>query len=230
MKLLQLYEGLFQYVCRLNRAAKTEAQPDYARVRSEVNSLLVDIQRGAATEVRLANQVKQLELPMIFFVDNLICTSPLKFATQWAQNRLANERNELAGDERFFDFLQSDLADPGEEAKERLAVYYTCLCLGFNGMYQAQPDQIRRYVEQIFPRISEWLDRDPRTKISEDAYRYTDTRFLTEPPSNKIILVVILFLFFSLSVMTVYYGLYIKAASDLTKSVEKIVSQPDPVR
>jgi type VI protein secretion system component VasF len=163
-------------------------------------------------------------------VDNLICTSPLKFATQWAQNRLANERNELAGDERFFDFLQSDLADPGEEAKERLAVYYTCLCLGFNGMYQAQPDQIRRYVEQIFPRISEWLDRDPRTKISEDAYRYTDTRFLTEPPSNKIILVVILFLFFSLSVMTVYYGLYIKAASDLTKSVEKIVSQPDPVR
>jgi type IV/VI secretion system ImpK/VasF family protein len=221
---------LFQYVCRLNRAAKTEAQPDYARVRSEVNSLLVDIQRGAATEVRLANQVKQLELPMIFFVDNLICTSPLKFATQWAQNRLANERNELAGDERFFDFLQSDLADPGEEAKERLAVYYTCLCLGFNGMYQAQPDQIRRYVEQIFPRISEWLDRDPRTKISEDAYRYTDTRFLTEPPSNKIILVVILFLFFSLSVMTVYYGLYIKAASDLTKSVEKIVSQPDPVR
>jgi hypothetical protein len=31
-------------------------------------------------------------------------------------------------------------------------------------------------------------------------------------------------------VMTVYYGLYIKAASDLTKSVEKIVSQPDPVR
>ena len=230
MKLLQLYEGLFQYVCRLNRAAKTEAQPDYARVRSEVNSLLVDIQRGAATEVRLTNQVKQLELPMIFFVDNLICTSPLKFATQWAQNRLANERNELAGDERFFDFLQSDLADPGEEAKERLAVYYTCLCLGFNGMYQAQPDQIRRYVEQIFPRISEWLDRDPRTKISEDAYRYTDTRFLTEPPSNKIILVVILFLFFSLSVMTVYYGLYIKAASDLTKSVEKIVSQPDPVR
>jgi type IV/VI secretion system ImpK/VasF family protein len=230
MKLLQLYESLFQYVCRLNRSAKTEAQPDYARVRSEVNSLLADIQRGAAADVRLANQVKQLELPMIFFVDNLICTSPLKFATQWAQHRLANERNELAGDERFFDFLQSDLADPGEEAKERLAVYYTCMCLGFNGMYQAQPDQIRRYVEQIFPRISEWLDRDPRTKISEEAYRYTDTRFLTEPPSNKIILVVILFLFFSLSVMTVYYGLYIKAASDLTKSVEKIVSQPEPTR
>lgn len=230
MKLLQLYEGLFQYVCRLNRAAKTEAQPDYVRVRSEVNSLLADIQRGAANDVRLANQVKRLELPVIFFVDNLICTSPLKFATQWAQNRLANERNELAGDERFFDFLQTDLADPGEEAKERLAVFYTCLCLGFNGMYQAQPDQIRRYVEQIFPRISEWLDRDPSTKISEDAYRYTDTRFLTEPPSNKIVLVIILFAFFSLSVMTVYYGLYIKAASDLTKSVEKITSQPDPVR
>ncbi len=230
MKLLELYEALFQYVCRLNRAAKVEAQPDYARVRSEVNTLLADIQRGAATDVRMSNQVKQLDLPMIFFVDNLICTSRLKFAAQWAQNRLARDRNELAGDERFFDFLQTDLADPGEEAKERLAVYYTCLCLGFNGMYQAQPDQIRRYAEQIFPRISEWLDRDPRTKISEEAYRSTDTRILTEPPSSKIILVAILFLFLCLSVLTVYYGLYIKASSDLTKSVEQIIHQPEPVK
>src|ERR1035441_1533239 len=39
MKLLELYEDLFQYVCRLNRAAKTPAHPEYARVRSEVKDL-----------------------------------------------------------------------------------------------------------------------------------------------------------------------------------------------
>lgn len=231
MKLLELYEDLFQYICRLNRAARTDAHPEYARVRSEVNTLLAEIQNRAASDVRLANQAKLLDLPIIFFVDNLICTSRLKFAAQWAENRLARERrNELAGDERFFDFLDKDLTDASEEAKERLAIYYQCLGVGFSGMYITQPDQVRRYLEQIFPRISEWLDRDPRTKISEDAYRYTDTRILTEPPSNKIIFVGLLFLFLSLSVLTVYYGLYIKASSDLTRSVQQITKQPEPAK
>src|SRR5204862_8116200 len=132
-----------------------------------------------------------------FFVDNLICTSRLKFAPQWVENRLANERNELAGDERFFDFLEQDLTDTSEEAAERLSVYYVCLGLGFTGMYQGRPEQIRKYIEQIFPRIRQWVDNDPRTRVSEEAYRFTDTRLLTEPASNKIIFVAPIFLLFA---------------------------------
>lgn len=224
MKLLESYENLFQYICRLNRAAKAQAQPEYVRVRSEIKDLLGEVSRNAAADVRLLNQVQRLELCLIFFVDNLICTSRLKFAGQWAENRLAKERNELAGDERFFDFLDQDLKDTSEEAVERLAVYYACLGLGFMGMYQGQPDQIRRYLEQIFPRIRQWVDNDPRTKISEEAYKFTDTRVLTEPPSNKIILVSVIFAFLSLCVLIVYYALYAKAVGQLSDSVEKIVN------
>src|SRR5271168_3364587 len=99
MSLLEIYEELFQYVCRLNRAAKTDAHPDYARVRAEVKTLLEEITRKVSADVRISNQVKRLELPVIFFVDNVVCTSRLKFAAQWAGNRLAKEKNELAGDE-----------------------------------------------------------------------------------------------------------------------------------
>jgi type IV/VI secretion system ImpK/VasF family protein len=225
MKLLDLYEGLFQYVCRLNRAAKTEAHPEYPRVRSEIKTLLEDINRNSSSDVRLLNQVRKLELPIIFFVDNLICTSRLKFASQWIDNRLAKERNELAGDERFFDFLEQDLTDTSEEAAERLAIYYVCLGLGFTGMYQGRPDQIRKYIEQMFPRVRQWLDSDSRAKISEDAYRYTDTRQLTEPPSNKIILVTLLFLFLSLSALVVFYGLFANASSQLTRSIGEIIKR-----
>jgi len=227
MKLLELYEDLFQYVCRLNRAAKTPAQPEYARVRSEVKDLLGQAVRNAASDVRLLNQSKSLELPMMFFVDYLICSSRLKFATQWAENRLAKERNELSGDEKFFDLLEADLKDTSEEAAERLAVYYVCLGLGFMGMYQAQPEQIRRYLEQIFPRVRQWIDTDPRTKISEEAYKYTDTRVLTEPPGNKIILVAIAFVFVSLSVLAICWALYAKAVSVLSSSVESIIKQEE---
>ncbi|HWD91484.1 MAG TPA: DotU family type IV/VI secretion system protein [Verrucomicrobiae bacterium] len=225
MKLLETYEDLFQFVCRLNRVAKTDAQPDYGRIRSEVKTVLDEINRRAVADVQLMNQVKKLELPIIFFVDNLICTSRLKFAPQWAENRLAKERNELAGDERFFDFLEQDLTDPGEEAAERLAVYYTCFGLGFMGMYLSQPEKIRQYQEQIYPRLGRWMDRDPSRKITEEAYQSTDTRVLTEPPSRKIILVAILFLFLSLSVLAVYYGLYAKASYDLTNSIDQIMEK-----
>ena len=225
MKLLEIYENLFQYVCRLNRAAKTQSHPEYVRVRSEIKEILNEVERTASADIRLLNQVKQLELSVIFFVDNLICTSRLKMASQWADNRLAKERNELAGDERFFDFLDQDLKDTSEGAVERLAVYYVCLGLGFMGMYQGQPDQIRRYMEQIFPRIRQWIDSDPRTKISEEAYKFTDTRVLTEPPSNKIILVTVIFAFLSLSVMIVYYALYANALSQLSGSMTTIIKE-----
>jgi len=224
MKLLELYEELFQYICRLNRVAKTSAQPEFARVRAEVKDLLAQALRDAAVDVRLLNQAKRLELPLIFMLDYLICTSRLKFATQWAENRLAKDRNELAGDERFFDFLEEDLKDPSEEAAERLAVYYVCLGLGFTGMYQSQPEQIRRYVEQVYPRISPYVDRDPRTKISEEAYQHTDSRILTEPPSNKIILVAIAFVFLSLSAMFIFYALYAGAVHDLRDAVKAILN------
>lgn len=225
MKLLETYEDLFQFICRLNRVAKTDAQPDYGRIRSEVRSALDDLNRRAATDVQLMNQVRKLELPIIFFVDNVICTSRLKCAAQWAENRLAKERNELAGDERFFDILEQDLTDPSDDASERLAVYYTCFGLGFLGMYVGQPEKIRQYQEQIYPRLGRWMDRDPNKKITEEAYQSTDTRVLTEPPSRKIILVAILFVFLSLSVLVVYYGLYAKASYELTDSIDHILQQ-----
>jgi type IV/VI secretion system ImpK/VasF family protein len=223
MKLLELYEEFFQYVCRLNRAARASVQPEYARVRSELKELLQALTRDAGTDLTLLNQVKRLELPIVFFLDYFICSSPLKFANQWAENRLAKERNELAGDERFFDFLEEDLKDTSEAAAERLAVAYVCLCLGFMGMHQGQPEQIRRYVEQIYPRISPWVDRDPRTKISEEAYQHTDTRVLTEPPSNKIILVGIGFVFLVLCSLVIFYALYAGAVHELSEAVKRIL-------
>jgi type IV/VI secretion system ImpK/VasF family protein len=223
MKLLDLYEELFQYVCLLNRMsyAKPEAQHEYARARADIKSMIADIARNNTSDVRLAGQISRLELPVIFFVDDVIAKSRLKFAAQWDSNRLAKERSELAGDERFFEFVSEDLADVREEAVERLAVYYTCFGLGFKGMYRNQPEQIRSLMEQMFPRIRHWTDSD-RVKLSEEAYKFTDTRVLTEPPGSKIVLVSVLFLFLCLSVLAVYYGLYYKASSDLTGAIQQI--------
>ena len=195
----------------------------FSRVRVELKDLLEQARKNTSMDVALSNQVQRLELPLIFVIDNLICTNRrLRFAEQWAGNRLAKERNELAGDESFFEFLDKDLRDTSEEAAERLAVYYCCLGLGFTGMWQGQPEKIRTYMEQIFPRIRQWIDSDPRSKISEEAYQSTDTRVLTEPPNRKLVLVALGFLFVCLSLMIFYCVLYKVGVKELESSIELI--------
>lgn len=222
MKLLEIHEPLFQYVARLKRANRSGVQPEYGRVRSDIQGLLDDLRRMASADVRVANQVSRLELPIIFFVDNLVCSSQLTIAAKWGEQRLAMARNELAGDERFFEFLEADLHDPGDEASERLAIYHVCLGLGFTGMYVGQPDRLRSYADHIFPRVRQWMDTDNRARIVDDAYKFTDKRILTEPPSRKIVLVTVAFVGFLLAAAVLYAGLYLNATDDLNQAVKRI--------
>src|SRR6266496_4851355 len=162
MTLLELTEPIFQYVCRLNRLARKSvgtstgetafltkgpgsglgaavaprlASLDYAVVRSEVKAMFEDYLQKSSSDIRLSVQAKKVELPLLFFIDSMISDSALPFAAQWNQNRLAYERNELAGDEKFFDLLDETLKDSSEDAAERLAVFYVCIGLGFTGIY-----------------------------------------------------------------------------------------------
>jgi type VI secretion system protein ImpK len=230
MTLLDIYEDLFQYLCRLNRAAKSQTQPNYDRVRGDLLECLEKATQKAGSDVRLSNQVRALELPMIFFVDNLICTSQLKFKERWVDERLAKVlKNELAGDERFFeDFLEMDLRDPSDDARERLAVYYTCLGLGFTGMYIGQPEKINAYMNQIYPRISPFMNRNPASKLTEEAYKYTNTTVLTEPPSKWLAIVTVVFIFLALSALTIYYGLYYKASVEVSRYIDQTTTNLPP--
>ncbi len=225
MTLLELCEPLFQYVCQLNRMARSSGNPDYLRVRNEVKALLADQAQKANAEVKLASQYRKLELALVFFVDSMIATSKLSFAGQWHQNRLAYEQKEKAGDEKFFDLLEATLNDSSEDAEERLAVFYVCLGLGFNGMYMGQPETLRKYMNTIFPRVRHRIDYDAAARVCQDAYKSVDTRSFLRPPGNRIVAMVVIFVFLSLSVLALYYGMYMNASDTLRSSLEHINRQ-----
>jgi type VI protein secretion system component VasF len=252
MTLLELTEPLFQYVCRLNRVARKSAASaasgsaaastgdtaffsksaagqnvslDYAVVRGDIKAMLEEMQRKAAKDFRLGTQLNKVELPLLFFVDSLISESSLKFASQWNQNRLAYERKELAGDEKFFNLLEDETRDNGDEASERLAVYYICLGLGFNGINFNQPELLRRHMLTIAPRIRRWLDPDEAARICPDSYETLDTRDLTEPPSRKVWVIGLIFLSLTLAAVVSYFWLYRMSANELTGSFKVITDQ-----
>ncbi len=264
--LLDVVEPLFQYICRLNRAARrtigagAQASPepakssgfgetvffskpttgtapsfaagralsmDFQAVRAEVKAVLEDLGQKAATDFRLGAQLKKMEMPLLFFIDSMICESKLPFASQWNQHRLAYEKNELAGDEKFFDIVDETLKDPSDEASERLAVLYLCIGLGFSGIYFRQPEYLRKTMLAIAPRIRHLLDTEQLARICPETYEHTDTRNLVKPPGNRLVVVAILFICFTVAVVVSYIFMYRDASEGLRSALKNVLDQ-DP--
>ena len=227
MNLLDLTEPLFQHVCRLNRVARKSANLDYETARSEVRELFDGMAEKSRSDHRLAQQYQKIEPALVYFVDSIISESRLHFAAEWNQNRLAFERQELAGDERFFDLLDETLADRNEDAAERLAVFYTCLGLGFSGWFSGQPDMLRRKMVEIAPRIRRFVESDDSARICPDAYEHTNTVNLPLPVGTRLIGIAIIFCGLILVVLAANIYLFRSSSADLYRSLNE-VQKHDP--
>jgi type VI protein secretion system component VasF len=192
-------------------------------VRAQEKALLEDFLRGGGCAERQRSQVHKRELPLSFFSDSMIAESTLPFASQWNESRLAYEGNELAGDEKFFDLLDETLKDSSEEASERLAVYYSCLGLGFTGIFFNQPEYLRKSLLTIAPRIRHLMDTEQSGRICPEAYEGVDSRDLIQPPSSRVALLGIVFACFIIAVLASYFLMYQKEKSRIANSMMEIV-------
>jgi type IV/VI secretion system ImpK/VasF family protein len=225
MTLLELTEPLFQYICMLNRIARNPGGENLSMdaLRPMIVQMFAEMKEGTEPDMRLASQYKRMEMPLIFFVDSMLSESKLTLAPQWNKNRLAYERNELAGDEKFFDLLDETLAEKGSEADERLEVYYACLGLGFQGWYAGQPEYLRKKMQEISPRIGRVLDPDQRAHMCPEAYQWTDGRDLIERPGLKVLTIGVGFLGLCLVVLAVNFFLFHTASQELANALREIL-------
>ncbi|MAY74360.1 MAG: hypothetical protein CMJ31_06470 [Phycisphaerae bacterium] len=226
MRLVELCEPLFQYVCRLNRSARKGAGIEPASVRADVKQILADMRATAASNPGLTSNYEKIELPLIYFVDQMIEESHLAFARDWAQQRLQTEmKGKTGGDEDFFDLLDETLKDQSEAATERLAVFYTCLGLGFTGFYQGQPEYLRTKMKEISARLRPMLGPDHVTRIVPTAYENVDTSDLIQPPGRSLVglAVALVAVMIVVAVMNVWF--YNAAAGDMRRAIEHIVDE-----
>jgi type IV/VI secretion system ImpK/VasF family protein len=194
LRLADLCEPLFQYVCRLNRSARQHGNANPSQVRADIMAMLTDARKQAASGgappggPSLAEQWKAVEPALLFFVDFMIRSSTLPFASRW--DDLARQlNNEMSGDEKFFDLLEAALADRSEAGAERLSVFYTCIGLGFSGFYTGQPEYLRRKMLDCSSRIRDRIDAGG--KVCPDAYENVNTSDLIESPGRSIVGIVI---------------------------------------
>jgi type VI secretion system protein ImpK len=187
MKLTELCEPLFQYVCLLNRSARKGAAYDHDQVRGELEMMFADMSGKAAADPALRPQYDLVEAPLLFFVDGMIRESSLPFAHDW--NDMAKDRADLRdsdGGAQFFDMLDDTLRDPSYAAAERLAIFYTCLGLGFTGWYTGQAEFLRKRMLEIATRTRSPTEVDSASRIVPEAYEHVNTSNLIDPPAASL--------------------------------------------
>lgn len=222
MTLLELCEPLFQYMCRLNRIARKGGHAEAGEVRSRIKALLEEMRFKSSSEPSLRMQFEKVELPLIFFADSMIRESKLPFAGRWQD--IAQERNELAGDEKFFDLLEETLADRSESASERLTIFYNCLGLGFSGWYAGQPEYLRKKMMEIAARLRGRGDSEATSRLCPEAYEHVNTSDLIEPPSRSLVGIAIALVGFIVVLFGANVYLYRSSSGELRASLDQILT------
>lgn len=221
MTLLELCEPLFQYMCRINRLARSGSALEMDQVRNDIKKIFEAMKAESLNIAALTSQYEKIELPMLFFVDFTIKESKLMFAYDWYE--LGRERNELAGDEKFFDLLDENLEDTSDAATERLVIFYTCIGLGFTGVYTGQPESIKRLMSKISARISGMIDADEKSFICPEAYENVDTRDFVEPPSTRLVGIGITLIGLIVVWSIAYFCLLKWTLDDVSNSLDTII-------
>ena len=231
---VELCEPLFQFICRLNRSARKSGEHDMDQVRGEVRGILADIMSKASADPGLANQFDydrdgrghdrskgQLYVVLLFFIDFMIRNSSLRWAMEW--NNLADDVGEQAGDEKFFELLDETLAQRSDAANQRLAVYYTCMGLGFSGWYAGQPEYLRKKMLECAARLRGVVNADEASKICPEAYERTNTSNLIEKPASSLVGIGIALVVLLLMTLVANAYLYERSASELSGALKQVM-------
>jgi len=224
MKLTELCEPLFQYVCLLNRSARKGAAYDRDQVRSELEMMFADMSSKAAADPALRPQYEKVEAPLLFFVDGTIKESSLPFAHDW--HELAKDRTDLRdsdGGAEFFDMLDDTLRDQSYAATERLGVFYSCIGLGFTGWYSGQPEFLRKRMLEIATRTRSPTEVDSASRIVPEAYEHVNTSNLIDPPGASLMGIGIALFGLVIVLFAANLYLYRSSSKNLNDSVANII-------
>ncbi len=221
ISLLEAVEPVFLFICQQHRIARDGKSLSFEAVRSETNRLLSSIEDRARRDPLLQQQFDRIRDPLCWYIDYWFGSSGEfpSLRDPWNRDRLGEYDDEdddgsLAGDEAFYDKLEAALkADSQDEAaNERLAFYYTAIGIGFTGLYfkpiPEHQNKLRDYMGRLYPRVRKFIDASPSSKVTPEAYTFTDKRDFVAPARDRPLIMLAAILCLLLTIFIGYFYIY----------------------
>lgn len=241
MNALDACEEFFSYVCGIIRTSAIGGRLEFYKLKNDILRELDKVETKAF-ESRLGDQWKSIKLPLIFFVDSLIAESRLNCAQEWSDNRLAFTLDppEYAGDEKFYFNLIEVWERKQSTDDELMAIYYTCLALGFTGspprsILQAsffnrsfegatETEIAESLMKIIKPRIEHLILEPTVSILPENQLHINKTDLRT--PASAAVFVIAMTLFALTAIMFLTNNLLFHSYTDeLVNSLNKIINR-----
>lgn len=173
---------LFKKICDWSREIENGGAVTADSARQSLTRMLDEMHTLSKKEPELGRQFMMIELPILFYID-FVMKECMGLTGVWEE--LAFQRNELAGDEKFFDLLEQALGNPTDLATERVEVYYQCLSLGFTGTYHQDAPELQRLIRRCALRLGLAPELVETGRVTPDAYGNLDIRVRRQPFSVK---------------------------------------------
>ncbi len=126
--------------------------------------------------------------------------------------------------QQFFNDLDVIVQLPAEKSRQRLAIYYTCLGLGFGGIYRDNPEELQTRAQRIYGVLGDLVDRAVDREICPAAYD-ADERILYRPVRESLVVIGWVLVVVMLATLGAYYGFYKIATDTLNDTLKQVMAQ-----
>jgi type VI protein secretion system component VasF len=228
MSLMELCEPVFLEICRVNRQMR---QPDRGgplepvKVRADFRRTLEEARSRAGGQLGMDSQFAKVEPALVALMDDVVKTGPVSWRQDWKS--MYEESFNAAYMDDFYTKLEELIAEPPSEVnRDRMAVFYTCLGLGFMGKARLDGDDRglprRRMSEMRASRIAELVEQTTERPLLPEITTIVDRRQFIRPSTDPLIPAAIALVVMTLGLILGTMYLYSEGKRGLSTPLEQI--------
>lgn len=166
MTLLDLFSPLISYIVTCRHDAACGKAPDEEVLLSHIMREFARIRKTGSASPDLQAGLDDACRYTAFYIDYMIHEGHFPYAQHW-QDLGRSQYNELAGDEKFFDYMRGWLAEDTPLARAHLRLMYEMVASGFSGSLERRSVRL----EELMRRTAEQLALMPEAEAAQALLR-----------------------------------------------------------
>lgn len=162
MTLYELFSPIITYIVTSRYDAARGNAPDEEVLLSHLMREMARIRKTGAAAPDLQAGLEDACRYTAFYIDYMVHEGPFPYAQRW-QDLGRSQYNELAGDEKFFDYMRGWLAEDTPLARAHLRLMYEMVASGFSGALERRSVRL----EELMRRSAEQLAIMPESEATQ---------------------------------------------------------------